>query len=132
MAKLTYLVAIIGGHVTAQLPTSVRFMTKQNSIWSKALIMPLTIWNCVFLIKRKIISVKIGLFFQEITFRTEFPGSNFLLHRFLTGGKCDFQVAILLLATNNFEPYSLHITISLIEISGSLFQSFRTPAKTLQ
>ena len=24
-----------------------RSMNKQNSIWSKALIMPLTIWNCV-------------------------------------------------------------------------------------
>ena len=46
-AKLTYLAAIIGGHVTAKLPHILRFMTKQNSIWSKALIMPLTIWNCV-------------------------------------------------------------------------------------
>ena len=27
--------------------TIVRFMTKQNSVWSKALKMPLTIWNCV-------------------------------------------------------------------------------------
>ena len=40
VAKLTYLVAIIGGHVTAKLPAKlpyiVKFMTKQNSIWSKA------------------------------------------------------------------------------------------------
>ena len=35
VAKLTYLVAIIGGHVTAKLPHILRFMTKQNSIWSK-------------------------------------------------------------------------------------------------
>ena len=48
--------------------------------------------------------MKIGLFFQEITFTTEFPGSNFLLPTFLTGGKWDFQVANLLLATVNFEP----------------------------
>ena len=41
------LVATIGGHTTAWLPPIIRFMTKQNSIWSKALIMPLTIWNCV-------------------------------------------------------------------------------------
>ena len=48
--------------------------------------------------------MKIGLFFQEITFRTEFPGSNLLLPIFLTGGKLDFEVANLLLATVNFEP----------------------------
>ena len=59
--------------------------------------MPLTIWNCVSLIKRRMISVKIGLFFQEIIFRTEFPGCNFLLPSFLTGGKWDFKVANLLL-----------------------------------
>ena len=42
-AKLTYIVAITGEHETAKLPQIVRFMTKQNSIWSKALIMPFTI-----------------------------------------------------------------------------------------
>ena len=49
-SKLTYLVAKISGHITAHLPSAlivVRFKTTQNSIWSKALIMPLTIWNCV-------------------------------------------------------------------------------------
>ena len=35
VAKLTYLVAIIGGHVTTQLPPIVRFKTKQNFIWVK-------------------------------------------------------------------------------------------------
>ena len=49
-------------------------------------------------------SVKIGLFFQEITFITEFLDSNFLLPTFLIGGKWDFQVANLLLATVNFKP----------------------------
>ena len=48
--------------------------------------------------------MKIGLFCQEITFMTEFPGSNILPPTFLTGGKSDFQVANLLLATVNFEP----------------------------
>ena len=42
VATLRYLVANI-----------VRFMTKQNSIWSKALIMPLTIWNCILSYKQK-------------------------------------------------------------------------------
>ena len=55
------------------------------------------------LINTRIISVKIGLFFQEIIFTTEFPGSNFLLPTVLTGGKWDFQVANLLLTTVNFE-----------------------------
>ena len=45
--------------------------------------------------------MKIGLFFQEITFITEFPGSNFLLPTFLIGGKWDFQVADLLLLISN-------------------------------
>ena len=58
VAKLTYLVAIIGGNVTAQLPPIVRFMTKQNSIWSKALIMPLTIWN-------RVLSYKQNIYFNE-------------------------------------------------------------------
>ena len=49
------------------------------------------------------ISVKIGFFFQEITFITEFPGSNFMLPTFLTGRKWDFQVANLLFAIVNFE-----------------------------
>ena len=53
VAKLTYQVAIISGHVTAKLPAIVRFMTKQNALWSKALVMPLTIWNCVLSYKKK-------------------------------------------------------------------------------
>ena len=48
--------------------------------------------------------MKIGLFFQEITFITEFPGSNFLLPTFLADSQWDFLVANLLLATVNFEP----------------------------
>ena len=53
---------------------------------------------------KRIISVKIGLFFLEITFMKEFTGSNFLLPTFLTGGKWGFQMANLLLATVNFKP----------------------------
>ena len=36
VAKLTSQVATIDGHITAQLPPIVRFMSKQNSKWSKA------------------------------------------------------------------------------------------------
>ena len=63
--------------------------------------MPLTIWNCVLTYKKNNYFSEIGLFFQEITFRTELAGSNFLLPIFLTGGKWDFEMANLLLATVN-------------------------------
>ena len=53
VANLTYPVANIGGHVIAHLPSFVRFMTKHNSIWSKALIMPLAIRNCVLFYQEK-------------------------------------------------------------------------------
>ena len=66
--------------------------------------MPLTYGIVFCLTNTSIISVKIGLFIQEIAFLTEFSGSNFLLPTFLYGGKLDFQVANLLLATVNFEP----------------------------
>ena len=79
VAKLTYPVANIGGHVIAQLPSFVRFMTKHNSIWSKALIMPLTYGIKFCLISKRIITVKMGMFFQEITSIKEFPGGNCLL-----------------------------------------------------
>ena len=64
--------------------------------------MPLTIWNCVLSYKKKNYFSENQLAHLEIPFRTEFPGSNFLLPTFLTGGKCDFEVADLLLATVNF------------------------------
>ena len=63
-------------------------------------------WNCVLSYVYKNYFCKIGLFFQEITFITEFSGSNFLLLTFFTGGKWDFQVADLLLATINFKPWA--------------------------
>ena len=63
------------------------------------------------LINRRISSEKIDLFFQEITFIIEFLGSNFLLPIFSTGGKWDFQVANLLLATVNFEPFYAPLNI---------------------
>ena len=50
-------------------------------------------------VNRRTIAVKVSLFFQEITFITEFPSSNILLSAFLTGGKWGFQVAKLLFAT---------------------------------
>ena len=50
--------------------------------------------------------VKICFFFPESNFAIDFPGSSFLLPTFSTGGKYDFQVANLLLATVNFEPCS--------------------------
>ena len=84
--------------------------TKQNSIWSKALIMPLCFvlqTEELFQISTRIISVKISLFFQEITSITEFPGSNFLLPTFLIGGKWDFQVANLQLSTVISNPENI-------------------------
>ena len=84
---------------TTQFLPIVRFMIKQNSIWLKALIMPLTIWNCVLFV-----SVKFSLFFQEIFIYTEFLGSNFLIPTFSIGGKWNSLLANLLLATVNFEP----------------------------
>ena len=66
--------------------------------------MPLTIQKCVLSYKHKNYFSGKRFVLQEITFTTEFPGSNFLLPTFLTGGKWDFQVANLLLASVNFEP----------------------------
>ena len=66
--------------------------------------MPLTKWNCLINLSITCSSLKIGLFFQEITLIPEFPGSNFLPPTFLKGCKWDFQVADLLLDIVNFEP----------------------------
>ena len=52
-SKLTYLVASFGSHVTVKFPHIVRFKTKQNSIRSMALILPLDIWNYVLSYKQK-------------------------------------------------------------------------------
>ena len=49
--------------------------------------------------------MKIGFFFQGITFIAEFSGSKILLLTFSLGGKWGFEVTNLLLATVNFEPY---------------------------
>ena len=75
--------AIIGGHVTTKLPHIVRFLTKQNSIWSKALML-LTIWNCVLFYKKKNYFSENQLVLPSNP-RTEFPGCNKLLPTFLTG-----------------------------------------------
>ena len=49
-SKTNILGSKIGGHITTHLTSVqvvVRFKTKQNRIWSKALTMLLTIWNYV-------------------------------------------------------------------------------------
>ena len=61
----------IDGHINSPVTTNVRFMTEHNSIWSEALIMPVTIWKCVLSFSRRTISVKIDLFSQEINFIEE-------------------------------------------------------------
>ena len=59
--------------------------------------------------KKFLFRVKIGFYFPEIHFAAFFPGSNFLLSTFPTGGKLDFQVVNLLLATVNFKPCQCYI-----------------------
>ena len=75
-------------HVTAQLPPNQTKFHLGKGINSAFYHMEF------FCLIKRIVSVKIGLFLQEIT----------LLPTFLTGSKLDFQVANLLLATVNFEP----------------------------
>ena len=70
--------------------------------------------------------MKLGLFFQNISFRTEFPGSKFLLPNFFTGGKWDFQVANLLLATVNFKPCKYVKQSCVTELLKEVF-----PSKTI-
>ena len=65
--------------------------------------MPMTIWNCVLSYKKKNYFSENWLVLTRNYFQNRIPGSNFLLPTFLTGGKWDFQVANLLLATVNFE-----------------------------
>ena len=103
MAKLTYLVAIIGGHVTGGYH-SFSDLSPNKIPYGQRHYQCLGPYGIVFCLKyRKINLVKTGLFFQEIIFIMEFPGSNFLLPTFLTGGKWDFQVEIcyLLLLISN-------------------------------
>ena len=81
--KNTFPVGNISGRGIVKLPSFVRFTTKHYSIWSKALIMPLNIWNSVLSYQQNNnISVKTGMFFKEITSKTEFPGYNILLPTF--------------------------------------------------
>ena len=79
-------------------------------------------------INRQIISVKIGFFIHEITFRTKFTVSNFLLLTFLTGGKWYFEGANLLLATGNFKPWVTQtvdnkqmVTVGQVKVCGLLY-----------
>ena len=59
--------------------------------------------------------MKMGLFFEEITFITELLGSNFLLPRFLIGGKWDFQWANLLMPISNLDLSQNLRTIELLK-----------------
>ena len=109
VAKLTYPVANIGDSVITQLPPIVRFMTNYNSIWSKALVMPLTIRNCVlsYLIT--------GKFFQEITSITE----TFCYQQFkqVANGIYRWQICYLLLLISNpamsVKPSSIQTPLTL-------------------
>ena len=70
--------------------------------------MPLTIWNCVLSYKQNNhFSEKWLVLLQEITFISQFPGSNLLLLTFFIGGKLDFKEANLLLATVNSGSLSI-------------------------
>ena len=88
--------------------------------------MPLTMWNCVWSYKHKNFYVKIGFYFPEINCASVFSGSNFLLPTFSIGGKLDFQVVNLLLATVNFDsclglssPVNLNLLIFQSKFSGT-------------
>ena len=60
----------------------------QNSIWSKALLNASDDMKfCVLSYKQRTRFSESWLIFQEIALITKFPGSNFLLPPFLTGGK---------------------------------------------
>ena len=111
VAKLTYLV-IMGGHVTARLPPIIRFMIKQNCIWSKALINLSPPYGIVFcLINRRIISVKISLFFQRIVFVAGFPGNFFCYQHFkqVTNGIFRWKICYLPLLISNPEIGNLFV-----------------------
>ena len=110
VAKLT---VIIGGHVTAKLHVRhiVRFITKQNSIWSKALIMPLILWNCVSSYKKKTYFSENRLVLPRNYFQNRIPRymKQLIATYILKGAKLDFEVANLLLATVIFEPCVPHV-----------------------
>ena len=80
--------------------------------------MPLTIWNCVLSCKRKNYFSENLLVLQRNYFQNRIPGSNFLLPTFLTGGKWDFPVANLLLATVNFDSCRSAYRVMLDEVSS--------------
>ena len=67
--------------------------------------MPLTIRNCVLSYKQQKISEN-GLILPRNYFHNRIARQQLFATQFLTGGKWDFQVANLLLATANFEPCS--------------------------
>ena len=116
-SKLPYLVANIGWPFDSLLTTHCQIYDQTKFHMVKGIDNAFDHIELCFVLLSRIILVKICLFFREITFITEFPDSNFLLPRFLTGGKWDFQVANLLLATVNFNPARIIPTSSLISLA---------------
>ena len=105
-SKLTYLVATIGGHVTAHLPPApvvVKFKTKQNSIWSKALAMPLTIRNLFSFTSRRSSSVRIGFYLPVIDLLKNCQAATFCHQLFqqVANGILRWQICYLLLLISN-------------------------------
>ena len=73
------------GHAITQLPSFDRFMTKHNSIWSKALVMPLTIWNYVLSYQQKNTFSENGHVLQRINFHNRIPRSQLFATNNLNG-----------------------------------------------
>ena len=65
--------------------------------------MPLTIWNCVLSYKQNNYFSETQHILPRNYFHNRIPRQQLFLPAFLTGGKWDFQVANLLLASVNFE-----------------------------
>ena len=86
----------------AQQLAIVRFMTKTKFHVVKGIDHNFDLMELCFVIK---LNNYFSLLFQEITFITDSQVATKLLPTFLTGGKLDFQVANLLLATTNLEPW---------------------------
>ena len=70
---------------------------------TKALIVPLTIWNCVLSYKKDYFSEN-WLVLLRNYFQNNIPRYQLFATYSLIGGKWDFEVANLLLATVNFKP----------------------------
>ena len=96
--------------------------------------MPLTIWNCVLSYKQKKYFSEIWLAFLRNCFPGNSQVATFYYPRFLTGGKSDFQVANLLLATANFEPcmYKISFLHGKCKWSAAIMIQYFSKAKIKQ